>query len=207
MRITVFIVVGTSIAVGLAGCGGGAGGATAPSAAGAASAEKEAEQRRTAYPKGPVHGYTMERIDGASVSLDEYRGRTVLIVNVASECGLTPQYEQLEALYRRHRDKGLVVLGFPSNDFGGQEPGTNQQIEQFCTENYDISFPMFAKIHVVGEDQAPLYQQLSKTGGPPSWNFTKYLVGPDGRVAARFDPQTSPQSDEITKQIDDLLSS
>ncbi|MFG0285634.1 MAG: glutathione peroxidase [Phycisphaerales bacterium JB039] len=162
---------------------------------------------REAYSQGPVHQFTVEGIDGASISLDQYRGQPMLIVNVASECGLTPQYEQLEALYRSYRDKGLVVLGFPANNFGGQEPGTDAQIKAFCQENYDISFPMFSKVSVVGADQSALFAELSKTGGPPTWNFTKYLVGPDGRVVARFDPRTSPQAEEITQQIDALLSS
>src|SRR5690606_13907054 len=124
---------------------------------------------------------------------------------VASECGQTPQYEQLEALWRSRRADGLVVLGFPSNDFNGQEPLSNEQIQAFCVDNYDVTFPMFSKTPVLGAQAAPLFTELSRAEGAPSWNFTKYLVDPNGQVVARFEPQTSPMAPEVVEQIDALL--
>jgi glutathione peroxidase len=190
--------------VGAGALGGCAGGGSEWNGGGAGAPEVK-PVKKEAFVKGPVHGFTAQTLDGEQVSLDEFRGRTLLIVNVASECGLTPQYEQLEALYRSRRADGLVVLGFPSNDFGGQEPLDNEEIQAFCVDSYDVTFPMFRKAPVTGQAQAPLFAELSKTGGPPSWNFTKYLVDPNGRVVARFDPRTSPMAPEVVEKIDELL--
>ncbi|MEZ6234502.1 MAG: glutathione peroxidase [Phycisphaerales bacterium] len=147
----------------------------------------------------------MHRIDGAEESLEAYRGKVVMVVNVASACGLTPQYEGLEALYERHAGDGLVVLGFPANNFGNQEPGTNDEIAEFCTGEYGVTFPMFEKISVTGDDQHPLYATLSQEGGPPTWNFTKYLIDREGRVVARFDPRTPPSDEALVARIEELL--
>jgi len=139
-------------------------------------------------------------IDGRMQKMDAYRGRTLLIVNVASECGFTPQYEGLEALYRKYKDRGLTVLGFPCNQFGHQEPGTEQDIQAFCSRNYGVSFPMFAKIDVNGKDTHPLYRLLkSEQKGilgseAIKWNFTKFLVAPDGTVKKRYAPNDTPES-------------
>lgn len=148
---------------------------------------------------------TMNRIDGTAQPLDAYEGKVLLVVNVASQCGLTPQYEGLEALYREKHDQGLEILGFPANDFGSQEPGTNEEIAQFCTGKYDVTFPMFEKITVKGEGKHELYQTLSQVGGEPSWNFTKYLVDRHGRVVKRFDPRTAPDDDALRAEVDRLL--
>lgn len=153
----------------------------------------------------PALEFTMNRIDGNAEPLTGYQGKVVMVVNVASACGLTPQYEGLEALYEAKGGAGLVILGFPANNFGGQEPGTNEQIQQFCTGEYHVTFPMFEKISVLGEDQHPLYQRLSQVGGPPSWNFTKYLVDRHGNVVARFDPRTRPDDPTLLAKIDELL--
>ncbi len=141
-----------------------------------------------------VLGHTLKLIDGADQSLKAYEGKVVLIVNVASKCGYTPQYKDLEALYRRYKDNGLVILGFPANDFGNQEPGTDKEIAEFCSSKYQISFPMFSKITVKGEKVHPLFAQLAAlpNGGEPKWNFTKYLVGKDGKLIARFETRIKP---------------
>jgi len=149
--------------------------------------------------------YSMTRIDGTSENLSDYRGKVVLMVNVASQCGLTPQYDGLQTLYEEKSDEGLVVLGFPANNFGGQEPGSNEQIAEFCTSEFDVSFPMFAKISVRGEDAHPLYRMLSEAHGEPTWNFTKYLVNREGEVVARFDPRVAPDAPELRAEVDRLL--
>ena len=141
------------------------------------------------------------------VSLCRFSGKVLLIVNTASECGYTPQYEGLEALYRRYRDKGFAILGFPANDFGAQEPGSNKQIAQFCQVNYGITFPMFAKTSVVGVKANPLYRALAvKTGKPPLWNFHKYLIDRTGQPVAAFESAVEPADTRITAQIEKLLS-
>lgn len=152
-----------------------------------------------------VLGVSMNRIDGQTESLEAYKGKVVLVVNVASACGLTPQYEALQALYAQKSGEGLVVLGFPANNFGNQEPGTNAEILEFCSGRYEVTFPMFEKISVTGEDQHPLYARLSQEGGPPDWNFTKYLVDRQGRVVARFSPRTSPSDPALLARVDELL--
>lgn len=156
-----------------------------------------------------VLGFTMTDIRGSEQPLDEYRGKVVLIVNVASKCGLTPQYEGLQKLYKAHKDRGLVILGFPANDFRGQEPGTDEEILEFCSARYGVDFPMFSKVSVTGEERHPLYAKLAAAmedqGGEPTWNFTKYLVDREGDVVVRFDPQTSPQDEKLLAEIERLL--
>jgi glutathione peroxidase len=148
-------------------------------------------------------------IDGKQQKMDAYRGKTLLIVNVASECGFTPQYAGLEALQRKYKDRGFTVLGFPCNQFGHQEPGSEEQIQSFCAVNYGVSFPLFAKIDVNGENAHPLYRELKseKKGilGTEAikWNFTKFLVGPDGEVKKRYAPNDTPES--IGKDLEPLL--
>ena len=145
------------------------------------------------------HDFQVKTIDGEQRSLADYRGRVCLVVNVASKCGLTPQYAGLQALYDKLKDRGLVVLGFPSNEFGGQDPGSNDEIASFCQVNYGVSFPMMAKIEVNGRGAHPLYQWLTKEApgflGTQAikWNFTKFLVGRDGRVIKRYAPQDAPE--------------
>jgi glutathione peroxidase len=140
------------------------------------------------------------------VSLCQFGGKVLLIVNTASECGYTPQYEGLEKLYRRYRDKGFAVLGFPANDFGGQEPGSNKEITQFCRLNYGVTFPMFAKTSVIGANANPLYRTLAaRTGKPPRWNFHKYLLDRSGQPVGVFESSVDPEDRRITVQIEKLL--
>jgi glutathione peroxidase len=157
----------------------------------------------------PIPDIALKRLDGSADSLGAYRGQVLLIVNVASECGYTPQYKGLQALYTRYRDRGFSVLGFPSNDFGKQEPGSDREIAKFCRANYGVEFPMFTKCKVLGADAHPLYRDLASRpkpiGGDVTWNFEKYLVDREGRVAGRFDPEVTPGDPRITKQIEQLL--
>jgi len=150
-----------------------------------------------------------KNIDGKEKTLADYKGKVVLVVNTASKCGLTPQYEALEAIYDKYRSKDFVVLGFPCNDFNGQEPGTEKEIEKFCKDKYDVSFPLMEKVHVKGEEQHPLYAALTgKDGAFPGdvkWNFGKFLIGKDGKPLARFEPQTKPDSAEVTEAIEKAL--
>mgnify|MGYP001143261102 CR=1 FL=1 len=153
-----------------------------------------------------VHDFTLKTIDGAPAPLANYKGKVLLIVNVASKCGYTPQYAGLEALYRKYKDQGLVVIGVPANNFGGQEPGTNEEIKEFCTRTYNVTFPMLSKVSVKGADQTPLYGYLTQqTGGDVKWNFTKFLVGKDGKVIGRFEPAVKPESQELTSAIEKAL--
>ncbi|MEM9064663.1 MAG: glutathione peroxidase [Planctomycetota bacterium] len=146
---------------------------------------------------------------GEVQELSDYEGKVVLIVNVASRCGLTPQYEGLQSLYEAKKDRGFEILGFPANDFGRQEPGSNESILEFCSGEYGVTFPMFEKVVVTGEDATPLYQALASQpepiGGEPRWNFTKFLVDRDGRVVARFGPRVAPEAAELVEQVDALL--
>lgn len=155
--------------------------------------------------------HTVNRIDGTPESLETYKGKVLLIVNTASKCGLTPQYAGLESLYDAHKDRGFVILGFPANNFMGQEPGTNEEIADFCSSKYDVSFPLFEKVSVKGEDACPLYRQLSDLpaplGGEPEWNFTKFLVDRKGNVVARFSPKTKPDDPALIARIGELLGS
>ena len=156
-----------------------------------------------------IYDFTVKDIHGKSVKLSAYKGRPMLIVNTASECGFTPQYKGLEALYKKLHGKGLEILGFPCNQFGAQEPGSEAEIEQFCEENYGVTFPMFAKIDVNGDDAAPLYKHLKKEkpgllgSEAIKWNFTKFLVDRDGNVIERYAPNAEPAS--IAGDIEKLL--
>jgi len=156
-----------------------------------------------------IYDIPLKDIDKKPTSLKAHRGKALLIVNVASECGLTSQYEGLEALHRKYQGKGFAVLGFPCNQFGGQEPGTNEQIKKFCSSNYSVTFPMFDKIEVKGKNQHPLYRKLagakSKFSGDVGWNFAKFLVGKDGKVIARFDPNEEPGSQKLVAAIEKAL--
>lgn len=160
-------------------------------------------------PPSYVLGYTMNTIAGREQELEEFKGDVVLIVNVASKCGLTPQYEGLQALYEEKQEEGFVILGFPANNFGKQEPGTNEQIAEFCAAQFGVSFPMFEKISVKGDDTHPLYIQLTEQpdpiGGEPEWNFTKFLIDRNGDVVARFGPRTKPDDEQLVAAIDELL--
>jgi len=147
-------------------------------------------------------------IDGQPLSLSDYRGKAVLIVNTASQCGFTPQYKGLEDLAEKYRARGLVVLGVPSNDFGGQEPGNSSEIKQFCELNYNIQFPLTEKTKVIGADAHPFYQWAAKKFGPlakPRWNFHKYLIAPDGRLVDWFSTMTTPESSRIIKAVEAVL--
>lgn len=150
-------------------------------------------------------------IDGETVDLEAYAGKVVLVVNVASRCGLTPQYSGLQSLYEKYKDRGFVVLGFPCNQFGEQEPGTAAQIKQFCTTKYNVSFPMFSKIEVNGEGAAPLYKYLTSRDVPPagsgeiSWNFEKFLIDREGRLVHRFSPRTKPSDADLVEAIEAAL--
>jgi glutathione peroxidase len=156
-----------------------------------------------------VLDYTLTRIDGQEDSLTSHLGNVLLLVNIASECGYTYQYQGLQALYERFHDRGFEVLGFPANDFGAQEPGTNEQIAQFCQRTYGVSFPMFAKISVRGGSMHPLYAELTSqpapVGGPVLWNFQKYLVDRAGNVVAKFSTETEPDDPQIVAAIEQLL--
>jgi glutathione peroxidase len=162
-----------------------------------------------AAPEAFVLDYTMKRIDGSEQELADYQGQVLLLVNVASKCGLTPQYEGLEALYAKYRPKGFAVLGFPANDFAGQEPGSDGQIAEFCRSTYGVDFPMFSKITVKGDAKHPLYQKLTSLpapiGGEVQWNFQKYLVDRRGKVVAKFDPRTAPDDPGLVAKIEELL--
>lgn len=155
-----------------------------------------------------VYAFTVRTIDGEEKNLSDYKGKVLLFVNTASRCGFTPQYKNLEKLYEEYKDKGLVVLGFPANNFMNQEPGSNADIKTFCELKYKTTFPMFSKISVKGDDIDPLYAFLTNQPGftgPIGWNFNKILVGPDGKVVARFESKVDPLSKELTQTIDNYL--
>jgi glutathione peroxidase len=160
-----------------------------------------------------VYDFTLNSIDGQPTRLAAYKGKVVLLVNVASRCGFTPQYTALESTYEKYKSAGLVIVGIPANNFGAQEPGTNQEIKTFCTSKYNVTFPMMAKVSVKGDDITPLYQFLTdktahpQTGGEIQWNFTKFLIGPDGRVIARFEPDVTPDAPQVTSAIEKALAS
>jgi len=164
-----------------------------------------------AFAASSVHEFTMDAINGTPTPLASFKGKVMLVVNVASQCGYTYQYEGLQALYLKYKDQGLVIAGFPANNFGAQEPGSNAEIGAFCKSKFGVTFPMFSKISVKGSDKAPLYQFLTdknanpKTGGEIPWNFTKYLVDRNGKVLARFDAPVEPESPELTSAIEAAL--
>ena len=157
----------------------------------------------------PIYDHPVAALDGGAADLHDYEGKLALVVNVASKCGLTPQYKALEATYQKHREAGLVVLGFPCNQFGGQEPGTNAEIKEFCSSKFSVTFPLFDKLEVNGEHRHPLYVTLA---GPESpfpgnigWNFAKFLISRDGRIIQRFEPKVSPDSPEVLAAIERAL--
>jgi len=158
----------------------------------------------------PIYSIPLKDIDGKETSLKAYTGKVLLIVNVASKCGYTPQYEGLETLAKKYREQGLVVLGFPCNDFGSQEPGSEQEIKEFCTAKFNVTFPLFSKLHVKGAEQPRLYTVLTGSDspfpGPVKWNFGKFLIGRDGKIVARFDSAVEPDAPELTKAIEAALS-
>ncbi len=158
-----------------------------------------------------VHDIDVQTLSGDPATLRDFAGSTILVVNVASQCGLTPQYAGLQRLYDQFADRGLVVAGFPCNQFGAQEPGTSEEISQFCTADYGVTFPMFAKIDVNGPGRHPLYAELTEVAdaegkaGDIQWNFEKFLIGPDGKVLARFRPLTEPEAPEVVSAIEASL--
>ena len=158
-----------------------------------------------------IYDLSLNRIDGTPTTLRDFAGDVMLIVNVASACGLTPQYESLERAFEAERERGLVILGFPSNQFGAQEPGTNEEIATFCSTKFGVSFPMFEKIEVNGPGRHPLYAELTKTpddagkAGDVQWNFEKFLIAPGGAVVNRFRPQTVPDAPEVIEAVEAVL--
>ncbi len=157
-----------------------------------------------------IYEFTLPSIDGQPMPLSNFKGKVILLVNVASRCGFTPQYTGLEALYEKYKDQGFVILGFPANNFGGQEPGTNQEIKTFCSTKYNVTFPIYGKVSVKGADQTPLYQYLTKEADPShtgdiKWNFTKFLVDRNGNVVERFEPNVTPESENVVTSVEKLL--
>lgn len=157
----------------------------------------------------PVYGVKMKSLEGKPFSLADYKGKVVLLVNVASKCGYTPQYKGLEALQKKYEGRGFTVVGVPCNDFGSQEPGTSEEIRKFCTDNYNVTFPLTEKVHVKGPEQHPLYARLTgkeaEFPGDIKWNFGKFLIGRDGKILKRFDSGTTPESPELTSAIESAL--
>jgi len=159
-----------------------------------------------------IHDFTLKAIDGTAIPLARYKGKVLLVVNVASRCGNTPQYKGLEALYRKYKDRGFVVLGFPANNFGQQEPGSNEEINAFCRTTYDVSFDMFSKISVKGSDQDPLYRFITSPetnpqfSGEVRWNFQKYLVNRSGAIIGKFASGDDPLSEKIISAVETALS-
>jgi glutathione peroxidase len=152
-----------------------------------------------------LHDISATTIDGETQSLSDYKGKVVLVVNTASECGSTPQYAGLEGLWRHYRDRGLVVLGFPSNDFGAQEPGSEAEIKTFCSTKFHVSFPMFAKVKVKGDGQSPVYRYLTADYGEPKWNFHKYLVSREGKVIKAFPTSVPPEDPALRAAVEAAL--
>ncbi len=158
-----------------------------------------------------IYNFTLKSIDNQPVSLESYKGKVVLMVNVASRCGFTPQYAGLEALYEKYKDKGFVNVGIPANNFAQQEPGTNEEIKTFCSRKYNVSFPMMSKVSVKGDDQIALYHFLTDASTDPQfagdikWNFTKFLFDRNGKPVARFEPATTPDSPQVTSAIEAAL--
>jgi glutathione peroxidase len=176
--------------------------ASAPAAAEVAAAPAAAP----AEPVAPsIHSFTMKRLDGTETSLSAWSGKVLLVVNTASKCGYTPQYQGLQQLHAKYSERGFEVLGFPSNDFGGQEPGTAKEIQNFCVSMYDVNFPMFEKTKTIGQDRSPLYALLSDAHGEPKWNFHKYLIDKQGRPVQAWPSKVEPGSPEIASAIEAQL--
>jgi glutathione peroxidase len=158
-----------------------------------------------------IYDFSLPLVDGKNTALSSYKGKVVLVVNVASKCGNTPQYKTLQDMYTKYQSKGLVILGFPANNFGAQEPGTDSEISEFCKKNYGVTFPIFSKLSVKGSDQAPLYSYLTssnsnpKFSGPIKWNFEKFLIGKNGEILGRFAPGEKPNADPIIQAIEAAL--
>ena len=158
-----------------------------------------------------IYDFTMKSIDGQPVSLKDYNGKVVMLVNVARKCGFTPQYAGLEKLYEKYKDRGFVIVGVPANNFAQQEPGTNEEIKKFCSGKYNVTFPMMAKVSVLGEDETPLYRFLTdksanpQVGGDIKWNFTKFLFDRNGKPVARFEPAVTPDSPEVQNAVESAL--
>lgn len=174
----------------------------------AVKGEEKSGSPGAADPPGTIYSFTMKTIDGRDKPLSDYEGKVLLIVNTASRCGLTPQYDGLEELYRRYKDRGLSLLAFPANEFGSQEPGSDSQIQEFCRTNFGVSFDLFSKIVVKGPGQHPLYDYLTHRSGRHgeiTWNFEKFLVSRDGRVDARFTPEIDPLAEPLVKALESLL--
>lgn len=171
----------------------------------------DAKPQEAKKPMSSALDFKMATLTGQEVDLNRYRGNVVMIVNTASKCGLTPQYKALEALHEKYHGQGLSILGFPANNFGQQEPGTNAEIGEFCLRNYGVQFDMFSKISVKGDDQAPLYHFLTEPATNPGfdgeirWNFEKFLVDRNGKVIARFAPQVTPDSPEVVSAVEAAL--
>ena len=180
--------------------------AAAPAEAAPVAAEAAPAAPAAAEPSAPsVYSFALKRLDGTDASLSEWQGKVLLIVNTASKCGYTPQYQGLQQLHTKYSERGFEVLGFPSNDFGGQEPGTAKEISSFCISMYDVNFPMFEKTKVVGAERSPLYALLSDAHGEPKWNFHKYLIGKDGSLQGAWPSRVRPGSSEITGAIEAAL--
>jgi glutathione peroxidase len=157
-----------------------------------------------------IYEFTLPSIDGKPLPVANFKGKVVLVVNVASRCGFTPQYSALQSTYEKYKDQGFVILGFPANNFGSQEPGTNQEIKTFCKTKYSVTFPMYAKVSVKGDDQTPLYAYLTTKANPAvagdiKWNFTKFLVDRNGNVVKRFEPDVTPDSPQVIAAIENAL--
>jgi glutathione peroxidase len=157
-----------------------------------------------------IYDFTLPSIDGKPMPLSDFKGKVILVVNVASRCGYTPQYSALEALYEKYRDQGFVIVGFPANNFGAQEPGTNEEIKTFCSRKYNVTFPLYSKVSVKGDDQTPLYQYLTKQTDPSiageiKWNFTKFLVDRNGHVVQRFESAVTPDSKDVVSAVEKQL--
>lgn len=202
MNKTIILFVGAILASGLLllnSCADS--GAPAANAAG----QESAETTETAA-AGSVHEFKMKTIDGKEKSLADYKGKVLVLLNVASKCGYTPQYEDWQKFYESHKGKDVEVLGFPANNFMGQEPGSDAEIKEFCTSEFNVSFPMFSKISVKGKDQHPLYAYLTKTTGEKvSWNFNKYLVDQNGKVVAHYKSGVKPDDEDFKKKLNELL--
>jgi len=202
MKLAVHLCLATTMTLGITGL---------PAAH--AEAEKAAETQKEKTETPAVLNFTMDNIEGNPVNLADYQGKVILMINVASKCGHTKQYAGLEAMYKKYKDQGLVLLGFPANNFGGQEPGSDEEIATFCKKNYGVTFPLFSKISVKGEDKAPLYKYLTEEetnpgfAGEVKWNFEKFLIDRNGKVVARFVSKVQPDSEELVAAVEKALAS
>jgi glutathione peroxidase len=166
------------------------------------------DPKKESNPVPPVLDFKMKSLAGEEVDLSQYQGKVIMMVNTASKCGYTPQYKDLEALYKKYQDKGLVVLGFPADNFGHQEPGTDKQIAEFCEKNFGVTFPLFSKVSVKGDDQVPLFKLLTTQApdkGDVKWNFEKFLISRDGKIVNRFRSKVNPSSEEVAKAVEQEL--